>query len=184
MPLFVLLLVVCLVFPFDKAVAQEEVAPERVKHGIGFSLGYVLGTGLTYVHYLGPHMLQASFIGDVDQYKTDFRAGVSYARYIHHVNEPRSLIPVALKFIVGMDVHYQDGLIESDVIVYDEPLQYENKSYFFHAGAGLGIDIGNPGKPGLVLSMIMTYALSLEEVNKNREWEVSPLPAISIIYSW
>ena len=169
----------------SNVVAKEVQASKRVKHGVGFSLGFIQGTGLTYVHYFGPHMIQGSFIGDVDQYKTDYRVGLSYARYIHHVREPRSLLPVALKFIGGMDIRYQDGLVDTDVIVYDEPITSEgNSSYFFHTGAGLGIDIGNPGKPGLVLSLSLIYALSLEEVNKKREWEVSPLPATGILYNW
>lgn len=180
-----LLLAVGLLAYFSPLSAQEMQAPEPLKHGIGFSGGYILGTGLTYVHYLGSHMLQASFIGDVDQYKTDLKVGLSYARYIHHVSAPRSLLPVALKFIVGMDVHYQDGPVNSDVIVYDEPIFFEDyKTYFFHTGAGLGIDIGSPGKPGLVGSLIVTYALSVEEVNKKWEWEISPLPAVGILYSW
>ena len=181
----ILLLGIFLAFIGNYVVAQEAPASERVKHGIGFSIGYILGTGLTYVYYLGPHMIQGSFIGNVDQYKTDYRAGLSYARYIHRVREPRSLLPVALKFIAGVDVHYQDGMVETDVIVYDESIVSEGyDSYFFHTGVGLGIDIGNPDKPGLVLSLILTYALSLEEVNKKREWNVSPLPAIGILYNW
>lgn len=172
-------------FSFNPVVAQEAQSHQPLKHGIGFSGGYVLGTGLTYVRYMGPHMLQVSFIGDVDQDNKDLQAGFSYARYIHRVNEPRSLLPVALKFIVGMDVRYQDGFVDSDIIVFDEPVTIEDDSaYFYHLGAGLGIDIGNPGKPGLVLSLIVSYALSLEEVNKNREWELSPLPAIGVLYSW
>ena len=180
-----LLLGFFLVFTSSFVVAKEAQASERVKHGIGFSVGYILGTGLTYVHYVGSHIIQASFIGDVDQYKTDYRAGLSYARYIHHVREPRSLLPVALKFIAGVDVHYQDGMVETDVIVYDESIVSEgHDSYFFHTGAGLGIDIGNPGKPGLVLSLNLIYALSLEEVNKKWEWELSPLPAVGLLYNW
>ncbi|MDH5258961.1 MAG: hypothetical protein OEX07_13185, partial [Gammaproteobacteria bacterium] len=129
--------------------------------------------------------IQGSFIGDVDQYKTDYKIGLSYARYIHRVRKPRSLLPVALKFIAGVDVHYQDDVVETDVIVYDDSIVSEGRdSYFFHTGAGLGIDIGNPEKPGLVLSLILTYALSLEEVNEKREWQVSPLPAIGILYNW
>lgn len=165
--------------------AEELHETERLKHGIGFSGGYILGTGLTYVHYLGPHMLQASFIGDVDDYKTDFKLGLSYARYIHYVRKPKSLFPVALKFIAGADIRYQDGLVDSDVIVFDDQMLYEeDRSYFYHIGAGLGVDMGNVGKPGLVFSLILTYALSLEEVNNKREWEFSPLPAIGILYSW
>ncbi|MDX1811293.1 MAG: hypothetical protein R3240_05055 [Gammaproteobacteria bacterium] len=180
-----LTLVFFLALTFHQALAQDSHTDTGVKHGLGFSGGYILGTGLTYVHYLGPHMIQASFIGDVDQNKTDYKAGLSYARYLHHVTEPRSMLPVALKFVIGMDVHYQDGYVNSDVIVYDNIVtDNEYATYFFHAGAGLGIDIGNPAKPGLVLSLLITYALSLEEVNKTREWEISPLPAIGILYNW
>lgn len=185
LPQFALLLGFFLICNSSVVVAQQAQVSEKVTHGLGFSGGFILGTGLTYVHYLGPHMLQVSFIGDVDEYKTDFKTGFSYARYIHHVNAPRSLLPVALKFIAGVDIHYQDGLIETDVINNDEFINIEeDKTYFFHTGAGLGIDIGNPGKPGLVGSLILTYALSLEEVNKKREWEISILPAAGILYSW
>jgi hypothetical protein len=177
--------VILFAFMCSLLVAQQAQASEGLKHGIGFSGGYILGTGITYVHYLGSHMLQGSFIGDVDRDKTDLKVGLSYARYLHRVDEPRSLLPVALKFIAGVDVRYQDGLVDTDVIVADEPVIYlEGKSYFFHTGAGLGIDIWNPGKPGLVFSVIVTYALSLEEVNQQREWELSPLPAAGILYSW
>lgn len=160
-------------------------ASESLKHGLGFSGGYILGTGITYVHYLGPHMLQASFIGDVNRDDTDYRVGLSYARYLHRVDEPRSLLPVALKFIAGVDVRYQEGFVETDVIIPNEPILYQkDKAYFYHTGIGLGFDIGNPGKPGLVFSVMVSYALSLEEVNQKREWEVSPLPAVGILYSW
>jgi len=180
-----LLLKFFIVITCSHLITQEVQANEKVKHGIGVSGGYILGTGLTYARYLGPHILQASFIGDVVQYKTDFKAGLSYARYIHHVREPRSMLPVALKFITGLDIHYQDGIVDSDVIVYDDMLANDNHgTYFFHTGAGLGFDIGNPGKPGLVLSLILTYTLSLEEVNNKREWEVSLLPAAGILYNW
>lgn len=181
----VLILGYFLIFNCGQVVGQELLENEKIKHGIGFSGGYILGTGLTYVRYLGPHILQGSFIGDVDQYKTDFRIGLSYARYIHQVKEPRSLLPVALKFIAGLDIHYQEGVVDSDVIVYDDALLTENQdAYFFHTGVGLGVDIGNVGKPGLVLSLILTYTLSLEEVNNKREWELSPLPAAGILYNW
>lgn len=181
----VLLTVFVLIFALHLLRAPQAVAAEGLTHGVGFSGGYVLGTGLTYVHYLGSHMLQGSFIGDVNHDKTDLKVGLSYARYVHRVDEPRSLLPVALKFIGGVDIHYQDGFVDTDVIVVDDPVLYqEGESYFFHTGAGLGIDIGSPGKPGLVLSLILTYGLSFEEVNRKREWEVSPLPALGILYSW
>ena len=174
-----------LFFSYSCVVAEETDTGQKVKHGIGLSGGYILGSGLTYAHYFGPHIIQGSFIGDVDQYKTDYRVGISYARYVHSVREPKSLLPVALKFIAGVDVHYQDGFVDSEIIFYDDQnISLGPDSYFFHTGAGLGIDIGNPQKPGLVLSLILTYALSLEEVNKKREWELSLLPATGILYNW
>ncbi len=174
-----------LVITCSQLAADEITKNQNVKHGVGFSAGYILGTGLTYVNYLGPHMLQVSFIGNVDQYKTDYKIGLSYARYIHQVRQPRSMFPVALKFITGMDIHYQDGIVDSDVIVYGTQISHEgNNNYFFHTGAGLGIDIGNPGRQGLVFSLNLVYAISVEEVQKNWEWEVSPLPAMGILYNW
>lgn len=173
------------VFACHSLVAAERLENKNIKHGVGFSAGYILGTGLTYAHYLGPHMLQISFIGNVDQYKTDYRVGLSYARYIHRVKEPKSLLPVALKFITGMDIRYQDGIIDSDIIVYDAQISYEgNSTYFYHAGVGLGIDMGNLDRPGLVFSLNLIYALSVEKVKNNWEWEVSPLPAMGILYNW
>lgn len=177
--------VIVISFTCSLPVGPQARASEGLKHGIGFSGGYILGTGITYVHYLGPHMLQGSFIGNVDRNKTDYKVGLSYARYLHRIDEPRSLLPVALKFIAGVDAHYQNGFVDIDVIIPNGPVAYqEAKTYFFHTGAGLGFDIGNPGKPGLVFSAMVAYALSLEEVNQKREWEVSPLPAVGILYSW
>ncbi len=182
-PVFLLLAI--LSSGFIPIAAQELDTPRHVKHGLGFSGGYVLGTGLTYVHYLGPHSLQVSFIGDVDDYQTDLKLGLSYGRYLHHVSQPRSLFPVALKFIAGLDIRYQGNQVETDIIPADGPINNDNyNSYFYHLGAGLGIDMGNPGKPGLTASLILTYALSLEEVNQRREWEFGPLPAGGIVYNW
>lgn len=180
-----IILLLCIVVMSGEVVAQEVEMLERAKQGIGFSTGYILGSGLTYARYLGPHIIQGSFIGDVDQYKKDFKAGLSYARYVHRVDAPRSLLPAALKFIAGADVHYQEGFVDADVIYYEQPfMNQESHAYFFHTGAGLGLDVGTPGKPGIVVSLIITYALSLEKINANWEWEVSPLPAVGILYSW
>jgi len=160
-------------------------ASTSVTQGVGISGGYIQGTGLTYVRYMGPNMLQVTFTGDVDQFKTDYKTGLAYSRYVHHVTQPRSLLPVSLKVIAGIDVHYQNGIIDSDVIYNDAAIiPDEHAAWFFHTGAGIGFDMWHPAKPGLMFSLVMTYALSVEEVNRQREWEISPLPAASILYNW
>jgi len=168
------------------AVNAQQISTERtVKHALGVSGGYIQGSGLTYMRYFGSHILQASFTADVSPSDKDIRVGLSYGRYLHRVRQPRSLVPVALKFIAGADVRYQEAYIDADVIVYEESFSTaDDEAYFIHSGAGLGIDIGNPGAPGLVLSFILSYALSLEEVNNSLEWEISPLPAVSLFYNW
>ncbi len=174
---------------------QPAVAEENAGHGLGFSVGFVQGTGFTYVRYLGPHMLQFTFDGSVDHLtdefgerdsvQTDYQVGFSYARYLHHVREPKSMLPVSLKLIAGLDVHYQKGEIYPEVIFAgDDPTPIYDESYFYHAGVGLGIDLGSPNQPGLVYSFMISYALSIEEVNQEPQWEISPLPAAALIYHW
>lgn len=163
--------------------AQQDVPP--VKHGIGLYGGYITGSGISYLHYIGSHIVQTSFIADVDESKRDYTLGLSYARYLHHVRNPVSMLPVSLKFITGMDIRYQNGIVEPDIIARESPgLNNDTRAYFYHLGAGLGIDIWHPGLPGISFSLAITYALSLEEIDNKREWQISPLPSAGIIYSW
>lgn len=170
---------------FSEAAAQEVSSSGSVKHALGYSGGYVQGSGLTYMRYFGSHIVQATFNPDVSGNNKDMQAGLSYARYLHQIHQPRSMLPVGLKLVAGFDVRYQDGYIDSDIIAFqDQIVNRENDVYFFHSGAGLAIDIGNPTQPGLVLSLILSYALSLEELNRDKQWEISPLPGISFFYNW
>ncbi|MDH5232205.1 MAG: hypothetical protein OEZ58_04615 [Gammaproteobacteria bacterium] len=151
-------------------------------HGLGVSAGYILGSGLTYAHYLGPHILQTSFSGAKDRENSDFKLTLSYGRYLHQVQQPRSLVPLALKLFVGTEVRYQKGYISGDVIY--EDLNRQGQEYFSHSGVGLALDIGNPGKAGLIVSLALSYALSIEQAGQQQEWEIGPLPGFSLLYSW
>jgi len=176
-------MVVCILVVCFSSPAMAE---QKAKHGISGGFGWIGGSGLGYIHYLGPNMLQLSFAGNVDEFRSDYTIGVSFARYLHHVRDPRSMVPVALKLIVGTDVRYQSGIINSGLIVTpDTDYNTLQSAYFITTGAGLGIDIGSPGEPGLVWSLAISYALSIEDVSpQKREWLISPLPAMALIYSW
>ena len=178
------LLLFCVLLP--GSATRVMAADDAARQAIGFSAGFVTGTGITYRRYIKESFVQGTFFGryEAEGRDTMLISGVSWGHYLHRIETSRALPPVALTFITGIHASYNSfgytRYVEGPTPMTGTTQSFDSRSY---TGAGLAIEIGNPGQRGLDLWLAITYAASFYGIFQDLE-AVEPLPAIGILYNW
>ncbi|MDH5231648.1 MAG: hypothetical protein OEZ58_22825 [Gammaproteobacteria bacterium] len=176
-----LTLIAALSTPFV-AIAETESSeqdPNKPSIAVGATVGYVEATGLSFRKYFGANYLQTNFAGFVDKDKGEeyIAASISYGRYLNQFDLGKRGTPVGLKFVAGAEAEHDKGSGEGtnlDGITSDQEI---------HAGAGLGLEFGNPTRRGLVISVDLIYTAGFRGF-KDREFrKLNLLPSASIHYN-
>ena len=177
-----LLAMICVSFANAKDVETHKAASQAV----GFSGGWVTGSGVTYRHYFGDHFLQGTFFGVVSDNgnNTYVNTAFSAGTYLHKLKASGIIPPLGLKVMGGADVVLENRFEESVSVNGGSKTTrtiHENKSYF---GGGVGLDIGNPGRAGLSLWIAANYVFAYDGITSPTfEWFGSR-PAAGILYGW
>lgn len=167
--------------------ADENFTQQQAKHAIGFSTGWIFGNGVTYRHYFGDQFLQGTFFGIVTGNGDEayINAAFSGGTYLHKLKASGIIPPMALKVMAGADlVMEKQRVYEGSSIgnkTSSERTVNENRCYY---GAGAGIEIGNPGRPGLSLWIAVNYVFAFEGVSSQSFDWFGARPAAGILYGW
>ena len=177
-----MLLLVC----STSAAFGQEMRPQpgnKAFQAIGTSLGFT-GSGIMIRQYIGNMYIQGSgyaiYNQDENNKYADF--SISAASYLHYMDLSDYFFPVALKLLGGVD--WEVGRNE----------RFEGRSVennYIHTGAGVGLEIGSPNQPGLVVSFDVLYIASIRDGDRkvftadfNDLVFIEPRPAASIFYNW
>jgi len=142
---------------------------EAPKHAVGFNAGWVIGNGLIYRQYQGRNIYQATFAGLIDKDKNEEYVDVS-ASYAYYLNKFNFNTTIGIKAVVGAEAIYDksDGISDHRV----------------NLGAGIGMDIGNVQKEGVVISFDLFYAAGFEEPTGTSIQTLSLKSALGLMYNF
>ncbi|MDH5545650.1 MAG: hypothetical protein OEZ43_08660 [Gammaproteobacteria bacterium] len=179
-----LVLAICIALLPGLVSASGSSAPtpeNRASDALGVSVGWITGKGMMYRRYMGDNYFQAGMIAYYNKDQGDKYGDLALmvGRYIHYTNFSEQFFPVALKVLMGAEVE-----IGAE---YEDPLTYlQEKSDYFHIGAGIGMDIGNPAQRGFALSLDLTYIASFRDLQLNEKGLVfvEPRPGVSFFYNF
>ena len=166
--------------------AKESETPKAASQAVGFSGGWITGSGITYRRYFGDHFLQGTFFGIISDsannayVNTAFSAGT----YLHKLKAFGIMPPLGLKIMAGADLvverRVEEGASTDGSSAISRTSRY-NKSYY---GGGVGLDVGNPGHAGLSLWIAVNYVFAYDGITSPTfEW-FGARPAAGILYGW
>lgn len=169
------------------AFAEENEVSQSASQAIGFSGGWISGNGVTYRRYFGKHFLQGTFFGVISDNgdNTYINTAFSGGTYLHKLEASDIMPPLGLKIMAGVDL-VVDRSRETEFVALpgDNATTRtinEDMSYY---GAGVGIDFGNPGQPGLSLWVAVNYVFAFEGISSpSFDW-FGARPAGGILYGW
>ena len=158
-------------------------------HALGASVGWIVGTGLSYRHYVSDQYFQTSVFAAAEQLNDDIASNddvyvdlaFSYGRYLH-VDLTHKWVPIGLKWLAGAEWIYE----ESPNCDYDPATQgciaNSRTDRTVHIGTGVGIDVGRVRSQGLIMSLDLSFIATFEE--GKFEGVHAPWPAFSVLYNW
>ena len=144
------------------------------KQAVGFSAGWITGSGVTYRRYSGNSYLEGTLFGLVSGSAKDSYLNIAFSmgHYLHRVPAQGKVPPIGLKILGGADLVWERQTNERDNL---------DMSYY---GGGFALDIGNPGRAGLSVSIALNYVLAFKGIGSpDFDW-FGARPAASIIYGW
>lgn len=170
--------------------AQSQTDPEQVNasHALGASVGWIVGSGLSYRHYFPHQYLQTTLLASAENLNDDIKSNddvyvdfaLSYGQYLH-VDKPKNWLPIGLKWFAGVEWIYEENPIcEFDPLRGCVDRNVSERT--IHIGTGIGIDIGRIQAQGLVFSLDLSFLATFE--NGKFEGVHAPWPALSVLYNW
>lgn len=156
------------------ALAAERESTNTAKQAVGFSAGWITGSGVTYRHYKDDSYIEGTLFGLVSGSAKDTYVNIacSLGHYLHRVPAQGKVPPIGLKLLGGMD------------LVWDRRSNENDKFDMSYYGAGVALDFGNPGKAGLTVSIAYNYVFAFNGISSAEfEW-FGTRPAASLIYGW
>jgi len=158
-------------------VFAEDATPS---HSLGLTAGWVGGSGVSYRHYFGDSFVQVSGIATMNkaENREHFDAALNYGHYLSFHNLGEGLNPVASKLLFGIEAE-REG--EPNDQLSNTEMQVSHKIY---TGLGLGLDIFNPRKQGLVVSLDLYYAATFIGFGAPEIDRLELLPNAAIRYNF
>lgn len=174
---YCLLIVVasCLI---NAPVARGADPSNAAQQAVGFSAGWITGSGLTYRRYSGDNYLESTLFGIVSSSAKDAYVNVAFSmgHYFHRTQASGKVPPIGLKIIGGIDMVLDRRA--------DETTAANNNQDMSYYGGGVALDIGNPGRAGLSLSIALNYVFAFEGIGAPDFQWFGARPAADIIYGW
>lgn len=156
-------------FSSNIAISAESQDADTINYALGLNAGWVVGNGILFRMYDNKQFYQATFVGLIDKDNDEeyLNASASYARYLNKFNYGT---PVGLKWVSGAEV------------VYD---QYQGRSdNAMNIGSGIGLDVGEVSKQGVVVSIDLIYTASFRGIRRLEFNALSLKPALGIMYNF
>ncbi|MDH5546388.1 MAG: hypothetical protein OEZ43_12405 [Gammaproteobacteria bacterium] len=161
--------------------ALEPAQLKPAKHALGFSAGWVNGSGITYRRYFGDHFAQGTIFGLVSNNGNDayVDAAFSVGTYLSRLESFGILPPMGLKLMAGADLvidrtdSSRDGFTTGS-FTYD-------RSYY---GGGVALEFGNPGSSGLSLWAALNYVFTYDGIGSPSFQTFDMRPSMGILYGW
>ncbi len=169
--------------------AQEQQTSKEIKHALGASVGWIVGSGLSYRHYFDNYYAQTSFVASVKELSDDSRINddiyldlaFSFGKYLH-VDRPKKWLPIALKWMGGIEwIYEKQPRCEFDDVS-KSCIEKSKTQNTLHLGGGIGLDIGRIKTQGLIFSIDLSFLATFEE--GKFEGLHAPWPAASLLYNW
>ncbi|MDH5232204.1 MAG: hypothetical protein OEZ58_04610 [Gammaproteobacteria bacterium] len=144
---------------------------------VGFSAGWISGSGITYRRYLGNNFIQGTFFGMFGDSGSNMyvNGALSAGRYLHRRKAWGLLPPHGIHVLLGADYAVQRENSQ-------DPFASDYEKSFY--GAGIGLDFGNPGEKGLNLWLSILYVASYEGIGSAAFESFGMRPASGIFYAW
>ena len=181
-----LLLLVTTCVSVAKGNDNESETHKAATHAVGFSGGWITGSGVTYRRYFGDHFLQGTFFGVISDsannayVNTAFSAGT----YLHKLKAFGIMPPLGLKIMAGADLvverRHEKSFSTDGGGTTTRTSRYD-KSYY---GGGVGLDVGNPGRAGLSLWIAVNYVFAYDGITSPTFKWFGARPAAGILYGW
>lgn len=157
--------------------------PEKsANQAVGFSAGWITGSGITYRRYKHNNYLETTLFGIVRSSAKDAYVNVAFSagHYFHRTPATEKIPPIGLKIIAGIDL-VMDRRAEQNNLTTSTDRNNQDMSYY---GGGVALEIGNPGQAGLSLSIAFNYVFAFDGIGSpDFEW-FGARPAASLIYAW
>lgn len=171
------------------AQSPQENEIDKTRHALGASLGWIVGTGLSYRHYFSNQYIQTTLLASAENLNDDIASnddvyidfGFAYGKYLH-VDQPKNWFPIGLKWLAGVEWIYEKNPNCEFDSLRQSCIQYSQAERTMHLGAGIGIDLGRVQMQGLVVSLDLSFLATFEE--GKFEGVHAPWPALSVLYNW
>ncbi len=176
-----------LFFQSQCLIAADNNTSKSALQAVGFNAGWISGNGITYRCYSGQRFLQGTFFGVVRNNGEDAYVNIAFSAgtYLHKVDADGILPPMGLKVMAGADVVMEKRReTEAGPVMpgsSSERTIKENNSYY---GAGVGLDLGNPGRQGLSLWLAVNYVFAFSGITSPEFDWFGARPSAGILYSW
>lgn len=143
-----IVLILSILLASSHTVQAEE---EKASMAVGFTAGWVVANGLSLRKYFGNGFVQGTFAGFVDKEvgKEYVDASVSFGYYLNHRKIDR-FGTLGIKLVGGVEGEHQKPARNDQ----DNP---DSQSDYLWTGLGLGVDLGNPGREGFLVSLDAIY---------------------------
>lgn len=172
------------------AVAEDASSPDTgVKHALGASVGWIVGSGISYRHYFGDAFIQSGFIASAENFNDDSKTNndvyvdfaVAYGRYVH-IDRENKWVPLGLKWLIGIEGIYNENPGCRFDFASSSCVETRNIERTVHVGGGIGLDVGQIRAQGLIVSFDLNFLATFEE--GEFEGVHAPWPALSVLYNW
>lgn len=173
------------------AIAQSSTDSEgaKARHALGASLGWIVGTGLSYRHYFSDQYFQTTLLASAEHLNDDIASNddvyidfaMAYGKYLH-IDQPKNWFPIGLKWLAGVEWIYEENPNCNFDSLRQSCIEYSDSERTMHLGAGVGIDVGRIQTQGLVVSLDLSFLATFEE--GKFEGVHAPWPALSVLYNW
>ncbi|MDH5302085.1 MAG: hypothetical protein OEW58_12055 [Gammaproteobacteria bacterium] len=153
-------------------------AEEAPNHSLGLSAGWVGGSGVSYRHYIDDSFVQTNAIATMnkDEYREHFELAISYGQFLSHHQFDDAFAPIASKFLLGIQAVHDAQPNDTN-----NGMQTSREIY---SGLGLGLDIINPRRRGMVISLDLYYAAKWIGFSSPELTQLEFLPNAAIRYNF
>ena len=161
------------------AAEQDSTGAEKPRHAVGLSAGWVVANGLSYRRYIGAGFLQGTFVGMIDKEANEeyLDLSLSYGRYLNRFELLEGRHSVGVKMIAGVEAEHE----KSATNFYFDRIE---TNHYINTGLGLGLDVGNPGRRGLLVSFNLIYTASFKGFNAREFTRLRLLPTAGIHFNF
>ena len=166
--------------------ANESTSHRNATQALGFSAGWVSGSGITYRRYFGEYFLQGTVVGFVKNGVNDAYVNTAFSggKYLHKLNASGIIPPLGLKVMGGVDLVMERRSVVETKLPDGSATNSSNNYDKAYYGAGVGLDIGNPGRAGLSLWLAVSYVFAYDGIIAPEFKWFAARPAAGILYGW